>query len=169
MTFLVTGGSGSGKSVWAEKTIHALYPGHKIYLATMQSSDPESAQRILRHRHQREGLGFETIECPLNLASAQIDADASVLLEDIPNLLANEMFSGGDYTRILPALHALASKCGHLFIVTNDVFSDGVRYSAETALYMQRLGVLNQALARLADTVTEVVYSIPVYIKGSRL
>ena len=33
-----------------------------------------------------------------------------MLLEDIPNLLANEMFGGGDYTRILPDLHAMGTQ-----------------------------------------------------------
>ena len=166
MTILVTGGSGSGKSVWAEKAIHALNPGQKIYLATMQAYDPESEKRIRRHRLQREGLNFITIECPLNLSSAHIDCDTSVLLEDIPNLLANEMFGGGNDARILPDLKTLSRTCEHLIIVTNDVFSDSICYPDKTALYMKRLGMINSELASLSDTVTEVVYSIPVFIKG---
>ena len=167
MILLVTGGSGSGKSVWAEKTAHVLCPETKIYLATMQAADPESAPRIRRHRLQRAALNFETIECPLNLAVAPVPMEAVVLLEDVPNLLANEMFGGGNSERILPDLRALASTCSHLIMVTNDVFSDGFQYPESTRHYMEQLALINRELAESADIVVEVVYSIPVCIKGA--
>ena len=46
MIWLVTGGSGCGKSTWAEKLVQSL-PGEKrIYIATMQVYDQESEKRV---------------------------------------------------------------------------------------------------------------------------
>ena len=62
MLVVVTGGSGSGKSAFAEETVLSLGEARRIYIATMQAFDEESHRRIRRHRHMRAGKGFETIE-----------------------------------------------------------------------------------------------------------
>ncbi|MGN0774607.1 MAG: bifunctional adenosylcobinamide kinase/adenosylcobinamide-phosphate guanylyltransferase, partial [Candidatus Ventricola sp.] len=164
---LVTGGSGCGKSTWAERLIAGLPQEGRIYVATMRVCDGESVQRVERHRAQRAHLGFMTIECEQNLAAADIPQDSVVLLEDLVNLAANEMFSGGDVARIVPALHDLARWCSHLVMVTNDVFSDGVCYDESTQAYLRELAGINRSAAALADCVVEVVYSIPVALKGA--
>ena len=138
----------------------------RVYIATMQICDGESAARVSRHRAQRADMKFRTIECPIDLAGADIDDGNTVLLEDLPNLLANEMFDGGDPGRIVPALRALAVTCRNLVIVTNDVFSDGVVYSDATLDYLQKLAAINREAAKLADYVAEVVCSIPIPLKG---
>lgn len=166
MIVLVTGGSGSGKSTWAEKLIAALPQENRIYIATMQVYDDESVKRVARHRAQRADKGFTTIECEKDLAAAEVPAGSAVLLEDLVNLMANEMFDGGDVNRIVPALKALAKKCRHLVMVTNDVFSDGVAYAESTQEYLRQLAAINAQAAALADSVVEVVYSIPMCVKG---
>ena len=166
MIVLLTGGSGCGKSSCAEKLVAAMPAGKRVYIATMQVYDAESARRVARHRAQRADKGFATLECPRDLAGADIERGSTALLEDLPNLLANEMFDGGDPARIVPALRALAEKCENLVIVTNDVFSDGVIYPESTRDYLRRLAEINAAAAALADYAAEVVYSIPVTLKG---
>lgn len=166
MIVLVTGGSGCGKSTWAEKLISSLPKESRVYIATMQVYDEESVRRVERHRAQRADKGFRTVECEKNLASAEMEEGSIVLLEDLVNLTANEMFDGGDVSRIMPALHELAKKCSHLVIVTNDVFSDGMAYAESTQEYLRQLAQINHAAAQLADCVVEVVYSIPVAVKG---
>ena len=96
MIVLVTGGSGCGKSTWAEKLVSALPAEKRVYIATMQVYDEESVQRVARHRAQRADKGFTTIECEKDLASADVPEGSVVLLEDLVNLMANEMFGGGD-------------------------------------------------------------------------
>ena len=96
-----------------------------------------------------------------------ISAGAAVLLEDLPNLLANEMFGGGDPDRILPDILSLADRCALLTVVTGDVFADGVTYGAETAEYIRRLALLGREIAAKADTVAEVAASLPCYLKGN--
>lgn len=166
MIVLVTGGSGCGKSTWAEKLVSSLPNEKRIYVATMQVYDEESVRRVARHRAQRADKGFTTIECEKDLAAAGIGEGSIVLLEDLVNLTANEMFDGGDVGRIVPALESLAKNCRHLIIVTNDVFSDGNEYSESTREYLRQLAAVNSAAAELAEHVIEVVYSIPVPLKG---
>lgn len=166
MIILLTGGSGCGKSTYAERIVAALPREKRVYLATMRVCDEESAHRVQRHRAQRADLGFATVECEKDLASAAIEAGSIVLLEDLVNLTANEMFGGGDVGRIAPALDALAAACSHLIMVTNDVFSDGEAYEPSTQAYLRALARVNAHAAALADCVAEVVYSIPVCMKG---
>ena len=62
MMTLVTGGSGSGKSEYAERL--AVAGGTpRIYVATMIPWDDEGWRRIEKHRAMRAGKGFETVEC----------------------------------------------------------------------------------------------------------
>ena len=167
MIVLLTGGSGCGKSTYAERLIDRMPRGKRVYIATMQVYDDESVRRVARHRAQRADKGFITIECPKDLAAQDIPDGATVLLEDLPNLLANEMFDGGDPDRIVPALNALSARCHDLVIVTNDVFSDGVAYPESTQAYIRALAGINRSAADLADCVARVIYSIPVAVKGA--
>ena len=166
MIVLVTGGSGCGKSKWAEKLVVSLPTENRVYIATMRVYDDESVKRVERHRAQRADKGCRTIECEKDLASADIADSSVVLLEDLVNLMANEMFDGGDVSRIVPALNILAKKCRHLIMVTNDVFADGIEYAESTQEYIRQLAQINNAAAQMADCVVEVVYSIPVCVKG---
>ena len=167
MIVLVTGGSGCGKSTWAEKLVASLPNEKRVYVATMQVYDEESVRRVARHRAQRADKGFFTLECPKCFDPSSIEEGSIVLFEDLVNWVANEMFDGGDASRIIPALTALAARCRHLIIVTNDVFSDGIEYAASTQEYLRILAQVNNAAAQLADSVIEVVYSIPVAVKGA--
>lgn len=166
MIALVTGGSGCGKSTWAEKFIQSLN-GRKFYIATMQVVDEECRARVSRHRLQREGLGFETLEMATDIGSAPVEPGSTALVECLPTLLANEMFGGGDPERVLPGLMRLMDICGHLVVVTNDVFSDGMSYDPETTAYIKKLAEVNRAVAERADLVVEVVFSIPIALKGA--
>ena len=76
----------------------------------------------------------------------------------------------GDQTcgAVCRGINALAERAGNLVVVTNEVFSDGIVYDPETERYLEYLGRINQYLARIADRVTEVVYGIPVCVKGMR-
>lgn len=175
MLVVVTGGSGSGKSVYAEALITRLAEADKYYIATMKPFGAEGQHRIARHRQQRQGSGFITVEQYTQIEKTAIPTGehTTALLECMSNLVANEMFDGGS-TRsaeelvrdITAGIENLYTRCRHLVIVTNEVFSDGNRYDRETAEYIRCLGTINQHLAKMADSVVEVVYSIPVKIKG---
>lgn len=179
MLIIVTGVSGSGKSEYAEKLCCQLSGNRKkYYIATMQPYGEEGKKRILRHNRLRMGKGFETIEQYQHISEAAekvtrkkiTDNKPVVLLECMSNLLANECFEkGGNPDNIKDECMQLYSACEHLVIVTNEVFSDGCEYASDTKDYIKRLGRLNTQLARKADAVVEVVYSIPVFHKGESL
>jgi adenosylcobinamide kinase/adenosylcobinamide-phosphate guanylyltransferase len=171
MMYLITGGSGSGKSAFAEETIVSFGEGTRIYIATMYPFDRESDKRIARHRKMRAGKGFETLECYTGLKDLEIPKDSIVLLECMSNLTANEMFQENgahEHTveAILAGVRHLRKQAKHLVIVTNEIFSEAASYEGETETYQQYLGEINCRLAEMANQVVEVVYGIPVRLKG---
>ena len=108
MITLITGGSGSGKSAYAEKYICHVSKEkgckEKYYIATMQVFDDEGQQKIDRHRRLRAGKGFITIEQPRDIQNAvsklqsesSLKTGRSALLECMSNHVANEMFQPVD-------------------------------------------------------------------------
>lgn len=171
MMILVTGGSGSGKSAYAEECVLRFGQGPRIYIATMFPFDEESHRRIERHRRMRGDKGFETVERYTDLGGAPVRKDSVALLECMSNLVANEMFqedgAGANTVQaVLDGVRVLKEQVRHLVIVTNEIFSDAAYYEEETRDYQKNLGIINQALAEMADQVVEVVYGIPVFHKG---
>ena len=76
MFHLITGGSGSGKSAYAEQCILDFQGNNRIYIATMYPFDEESHKRIQRHREMRKEKKFSTIECYTGLRSLELPNDA---------------------------------------------------------------------------------------------
>ena len=174
---LVTGGSGSGKSAFAERTLLSQGEGRPVYLATMTRGDEESLRRITRHRAMRQrhgaaaGKTFVTVERPVDIGGAAVEPGDCVLLEDLGNLLSNEMWSpagagGRAEGAILSGIDAILERAALLVVVSNEIFSDGEAWTGDMARYVRGLGRLHQALAARAETVAEVVCGIPVYQKG---
>lgn len=167
---VITGGSGSGKSAYAEQQILDYGPAERIYIATMFPFDEESHARIKRHRAMRAKKQFSTVECYTGLKSLKLPGDSVVLLECMSNLVANEMFQrdgAGEDTveEVLLGISHLLSSARHLVVVTNEIFSDGIGYDPETVRYQRYLGAINARMGEMADTVTEVVYGIPLKVK----
>ena len=173
MMAVVTGGSGSGKSAFAEDKILSLGQGKRFYIATMHPYDEESYKRVERHRKMRAGKGFETVECYTGLENLEFPQDAIVLLECMSNLAANEMFeesgAGADTVEaVLRGVRKLKSQVRHLVIVTNEIFSEAASYEGDTVRYQEYLGKINQKLGEMADQVVEGVYGIPIWHKGGK-
>ena len=192
MLHIVYGGSASGKSSYAESFAMSLQgEGRLLYIATMYpykwnttEIDPETMQRIERHRAMRADKGFDTVECYRRVEHIVAKRQDVLLLECMSNLLANEMYlepdsnAGSDMAetmspvsnKIVQALIDLSTRVQELVIVTNDVFSDGgsLTYDESTREYVRNLAEINCALAREAATITEIVCGIPVKIKGDK-
>ncbi|HIW50579.1 MAG TPA: bifunctional adenosylcobinamide kinase/adenosylcobinamide-phosphate guanylyltransferase [Candidatus Blautia intestinavium] len=171
MVILVTGGSGSGKSAFAENCVVSLGEQKRIYIATMYPYDEESRKRVARHRKMRAGKGFETVECYTGLSRAEASEGCTVLLECMSNLVANEIFQeegAGEHAleEIKKGILGLKNRAANLVIVTNEIFSEAAVYQGEMKTYLECLGKINQFLAEEADQVVEVVYGIPVYHKS---
>ena len=202
MLHIVYGGSASGISSYAESFAMSLQgEGRLLYIATMYpykwnttEIDPETMQRIERHRAMRADKGFDTVECYRHVEHIVAKRQDVLLLECMSNLLANEMYLEPDSDdgglaetmsevektgvgmsetlspvskKIVQALVNLSTRVQDVVIVTNDVFSDGgsLTYDESTREYVKNLAEINCALAREAATVTEVVCGIPVIVK----
>ena len=173
MMHLITGASASGKSAYAEEQLVKADGPDKYYLATMRAWGAEGETRVKKHRAMREGKGFEMIEAFHTLNQVKLPGNGSLMLECMSNLLANEQFEiGGTDEEILERIQAgiqnLEAQTKDLVIVTNEIFSDGCSYDADTLRYIRLLGTLNIWLAKQASLVTEVVYGIPIRQKGAR-
>lgn len=188
MMELVTGGSGSGKSAYAESVIcgkHRLLcetteNAPLYYIADMIPYGRETEKKIKAHRKMRAGKGFVTLEWYVDLPGKLSVPDSPelkgscVLLECVSNLTANEMYepggaqnTGGDTPEsVIKGVRMLKDQCAHLVVVTNDVFRESVPDSEEMTAYKGNLGMINRALAEMADQVTEVVFGVPVCIKS---
>lgn len=167
MLHLIIGGSGSGKSAFAEGLLER-FSGPKLYLATMAARDPESLARIERHRLARNGKGFLTLERAVDLAGLCVPANAHILLEDLPNLLANELYDprGGGSPAVRRGLTHLIECCDSLTVVSGDLFSGGSAYGEETLHFLRELAALHRELAERADLVAEIVCGLPNVLKG---
>lgn len=182
MLVLVTGGSCSGKSGFAEKLLAETGVNtKKYYIATMDAADEESKVRVARHRAQRAGKGFVTIEQAqdVHLAIEEMRMErntlgrTAALLECMSNLVANEMFGTGEMLSMQTVVEKvccdilqLEKMLDTLVIVTNNVFEDGVRYDEGTERYLRTLGCINARMAERAEQVYEVVVGVPVLWKG---
>lgn len=176
MFYLISGGSGSGKSEFAEEISVDFHEQEKdapfLYIATMMAFDEEAKKKIERHRTMRKDKDFTTLECFTDLKNASIPAHCTILLDCLSNLVANEMFSENGVKEdiveeVFRGVEHLLEQCDNLVIVTNEIFSDGCQYDDETKQYIKNLGKLNQRLSKLADKVVEVVCGIPIYRKGN--
>ena len=180
MMALIIGGSGSGKSAYAEDYMVSISEDRKkYYIATMQIYDEEGKRKVERHRMLRGGKGFSTIEQPVDIGKAaeKMEAeDRTALLECVSNLTANEMFSGEVpgteeviTEKIVGGIAVLNRELTHLVIVSNNVFEDGNVYDKTTMAYIRAMGRINQKLAEMADEVVEVVVGIPIVIKDKNI
>ena len=171
MLILVTGGAASGKSEHAERLVCEKAQS-RLYLATMQPFGKSAEARIARHRALRAGKGFATVERTLDLANLRLSQQYDgILLEDLGNLLANELFApegaGAEsaFDSIVAGVDNLQKYCETLVIVSNEIFADGVPYPPETMQYIRILGELHQKLTGEADAVYESVCGILLSVK----
>ena len=169
MVIYVSGGSGSGKSAWAEHLLVRSDSISRYYVATMRVWDEEGARRVERHRAMRRDKGFETLECPVELEKLT-GCCGAVLLEDLTNLFMNEYFEKGSalaLQRVEHALKHLAAQCERLVIVGNDLSAGSDMLDEEMGAFVSELGRLNAFAAGMADECYEVAAGIPRLVKES--
>lgn len=175
---LVTGGCRSGKSRYAQLRAEET-PGERIYLATCPVLDDEMRDRVTRHRSQREGRGWTTIEPTLDLAAAVASIEGGAAVVDCATLwISNLMydayqrgiaFDEDDAARRSEELTGAARRCpGDLFVVTNEVGMGIVPENEVARRFRDLAGRCNQTLAARADEVILMVSGIAVAIKGDR-
>ena len=167
MMILILGQNSSGKSLYAEKTACAMAKRKLYYIATMIPHGQDGTERIARHRAQRTGKGFITIESPY--ADAAVDTKGTVLLEDMSNLLANLMFESGSLypeSTALSQINKLRDAAENLIIVSIHGLNTADGDNDETKAYICMLNHINQQLWSMADVVVEMTDHVPTFRKG---
>ena len=167
MTFFISGGAKNGKSTLAQDlTVFLADGGKHYYVATMISTGAEDDDRIRRHIEDRDGMGFETVECFRNILDclAVADKDGVFLVDSVTAMVQNSLFPvEKNYEMDLDA----AKRCGdelvefakqvrHVVYVSDYIYSDAERYSESTESYRKSLADVDRRLAQICDTVVEV-------------
>jgi adenosylcobinamide kinase/adenosylcobinamide-phosphate guanylyltransferase len=173
---LVTGGSRSGKSAFAQQLAEAA-AAPRLFLATCPNLDAEMDERIARHRRDREGQGWQTIEEPLQLAEAlgRCPAGETVLIDCLTLWISNLMHEAGQrgdeitedrMTFLTDQLGTAARRHeGQVIMVANEVGLGIVPDSAAARRFRDLAGRCNQSIAARADQVFLVCCGIPLQLK----
>ena len=173
MSTYISGGCKNGKSFYAQRVARA---GGKplYYIATMIPHDDEDLARIRRHRNERLGWGFETLECGRDILRCldRADPQGSFLLDSVTALLSNEMFTaqGVDMTapsRIAEALEQFIDRAPNTVLVSDYIFSDALLYDGLTEAYRRGLADIDRHMAARCDNVIEVVGGQFIVHKGA--
>ena len=173
MSTYISGGCKNGKSFYAQRVARA---GGKplYYIATMIPHDDEDLARIRRHRNERAGWGFETLECGRDILRCldRADPEGSFLLDSVTALLSNEMFTAGGVDtdaprRIAEALEHFIDRAPNTVLVSDYIFSDALLYDSLTEAYRRGLAGIDRRLAARCDNVIEVVGGQFIVHKGA--
>jgi len=178
---LVTGGSRSGKSTFAESRFEGR--DDVLYIATAIVTDKEMENRIQRHIEDRNS-NWDTYEGFKNLHNAIKSTEKKfVLLDCVTIMMTNLLFEmerdfdnmpmedvDGILENIKHEFKLLIDSCREydkeLVMVTNEVGSGIVPEYKISRIFRDIAGRVNQHLAQKADEVYMTVSGIPIRIKG---
>ena len=165
---LITGGSRSGKSSYAEK-MALERSDNPVYLATARIWDEEFRERVRRHQ-ERRGPQWTNIEEEKYLS--RHDLSGRVVVVDCLTLWCTNFFFDleSDVDRALEAakeeFDRLVSQDATFLFVTNEIGMGGTSDNEIQRKFTDLQGWMNQYAASRADEVILMVAGIPVIIKG---
>ncbi len=174
---LITGGARSGKSSYALELAENL-GGKRLFVATCPSIDQEMTERVRRHKEERQGRGWTTVECETELATlfpTQVNEYDVVLLDCVTlwvnNILYTHDRSGSaiDDSLIGQLCREWLDKTAHypgtIVCVTNEVGLGIVPDNALARKYRDLVGTCNQIIGKKANEVILISCGIPLYLK----
>ena len=177
MNIYISGGAKNGKSTFAQRKAKALAEAggtELYYVATMIARDSEDDARVARHRREREGWGFTTLEVPTGISKVPriADPEGTFLLDSVTALLQNEMFRDDGTVdteageRVAEELALLAAGPGNWVMVSDYLFADPGPFGEYTEIYRKSLAAIDRHMAGICEAVVEISAGIAVYHKG---
>ena len=184
---LITGGSRSGKSSYAE-SIAAKTGTDILYIATALPIDSEMEARIAKHRQHRPSC-WQTVEAYHDLdrvIAENSTGKSAILLDCVTVMLTNLLFdtarlqdldletadskaiddleeqSGKEFQKLITGLPAIDIP---VIIVTNELGMGLIPISRISRIFTDIHGRINQLLAAAAQEVYLCVSGIPIQIK----
>ncbi len=174
---LVSGGSRSGKSGYAQKMAESIGEP-RLFTATCPRIDTEIDDRIKKHILDRQGKRWKTLEEEIDLGNViRNNHEYVVILIDcltlwINNLLFNKKSKAKPLCEedIVVLSEQILKEArihnGTIIFVTNEVGSGIVPESSESRLYRDLVGRCNQCIASSADEVILVSCGVPLTLKS---
>lgn len=176
MNVFLSGGAKCGKSALAQRICMSMST-RRYYVATLIPSCAEDDARIRRHLAERDGQGFETLECFYGTAGLlpYADGEAVFLLDSVTSLLQNVLFPPQkDYAMDIPAalrcideMCVFAHRAKNVVFVSDNIYCDAETYDEGTERYRRLLAQADRRLAALCDTVMEVTAGQNIVYKGT--
>ena len=166
MIVFISGGVKSGKSGRALELARD-WRGPVSFIATAEALDDEMRGRIERHKAERAGLGFTTIEEPLDLAAALARSGEYVLVDCLTMWVNNIMYyrREADFMGMLDAfIEGLRGKSGAI-VVSNETGFGNIPADELTRRYNLLLAEANRKTAAAANRVELMVAGLPLTVK----
>lgn len=181
---LVTGGSRSGKSTYAENLAKS-FEDEVIYIATSVPFDDEMKDRVRKHRESRP-VSWKTYEAYRNLKQVYCNEEISfkcILLDCITVMISNLIFDliGEDVenmtfeeinamektilNEVKEFMDEVVINSQTVILVTNEVGSGIIPDNKLARIYKDIAGRVNQYIASRANEVYFTVCGIPMKIK----
>lgn len=177
MKIFISGGCKNGKSYYAQhlaKRQQTSGDGALYYVATMNATDREDEARIKKHRQEREGWGFTTVEQRRDIENILniCEHSGSFLLDSLTALLANEMFTAdraihtNASEKIADGLLEITDRISNIIIVSDYIYGDAELYDPLTEQYRKFLAAIDRLAAYSCDVVLEVCHTHVIFHKG---
>jgi len=150
---LVLGGARSGKSEMAERLAASAGSGDVTYVATGVVRDADMEARVAAHRARRPA-GWLTVEAGADVVDVVRRSPGTVLVDSLTTWVAEAYGFGVDAGGLC---RALLDRDGAAVVVSDEV-GLGVHPSTDAGRrFRDALGLVNQAVAAVADDVLLVV------------
>jgi len=163
MKVLYFGGQKSGKSSLAESKTLEISSSKAYYIATYDSSfqDSEMLQRIQKHKNQRKD-NFITIEETTDIASI-IKPNQTYLIDCMSMWILNTLDK--PIESLLDMIDSISKIDANVVFVLNEVSSGVIPIDRQSRQFVDRSGIIGQALAKICDEVYEVKLGLGIKLK----
>jgi adenosylcobinamide kinase/adenosylcobinamide-phosphate guanylyltransferase len=179
MKVFIIGGNGSGKSSFALEIGEKISKKNKNYLkkyfiATCEPIDEELKEKIKKHRKERKGLGWQTIEEPIEISKAikyirKKYKNAVVIVDSITlwltNLFVHKKSEKEIKTEIENFLEELSGFEGDIIVVSNECGLGIIPKEKSVRKWENFLSQINRRISLISDEVYFLLAGIPQKIK----